>query len=773
MKIKGLKIYISFILTIIPFLTFSQILINEFCSKGSFLNSNNNECDWIELISTSDSINISEYYISDKISDLKKSSLPDFILDSGEVFLISLGDNTINSMSSIDSLDFFNSQFKLKKHETIFISDNNNNIIDSKLVEVGFFKLSEGRDVKNISNWVIYETPTPGYPNDILSFTAQLPPPRISKISGFYQNSFYLSVNYDSSATIRYTTNGDIPNQNSKVFLDSILIDSTSIISLRVFKNGYSPSQTIDRTFFINESTGLKVVSLITDSLNLWGDTSGIYAYGLNPGPPPYYSDANFCQDSYKYARVECFSEENEFIESGQIDLRINGGASRRYPQKTFKLNFRSKYSGNLNWNFLPSKPNIVSFNNIILRNGGSGLRMGLQNRINDGLISLISENSHVDVMGYEPCIVYINGIFWGQYALRENIDEHYIENNYNINSENVNIFSFRKGLINGSYEYFNIAFNSIMNAKPNNANFSDLVQSKINLDNFFDYFIIQTYIQNGDWFGGRNNTKCWQAESSKWNYVLYDTDQSYSRKFDSINAISFARSPYKLSTEGDTIDYSSRSSKLFNHILNNESLKCSFISRYTELINNIFHPSFFTEKLDSIKFKIEQIIPDHFSRWPLVNFSYDDWRINLDNYVQLNNDRFNSYTNDLQNEFYLDTINNITFNVFPKNTGYISFQSYNEYDFPHIKSFFKTNCANIIIAQTMSNNYVFSHWSNQNHVLSTEKELNINNINVDKVEVHFKKRNATDIADLAVKALFLLLLVIITLSAILSSKSL
>ena len=61
------------------------------------------------------------------------------------------------------------------------------------------------------------------------------------------------------------------------------------------------------------------------------------------------------------------YKEENEFIESGQIDLRINGGASRRYPQKTFKLNFRSKYSGNLNWNFLPSKPNIVSFNNIIL----------------------------------------------------------------------------------------------------------------------------------------------------------------------------------------------------------------------------------------------------------------------------------------------------------------------------------------------------------------------------------------------------------------------
>ena len=771
MKKKSLRIFILFILTISPFLTFSQILINEFSSKGSFLNSNNDECDWIELIIISDSINISEYYISDKISNLKKCSLPNYVLDSGEVFLISLDDDIINSMTIIDSLEYFNAQFKLKKNETIFISDSNDNILDSKLIEIGFFKLSEGRDVNNINNWVVYETPTPGYHNDTSSCIAQLPPPEIATISGLYNSSFYLTVNYDSSTTIRYTTNGDIPSQNSRIFLDSILIDSTSIISLRVFKNGYCSSYTIDRIFFINESKGLKVISLVTDSLNLWDDSLGIYSHGPNADSIWPFLNANFWQDSYKYARIECFSEEYEFIKSGQIDLRINGGASRTYPQKSFKLNFRSKYSGNLNWNFLSNKPDIVSFNNIILRNGGSGTTMGLHNRINDGLMSLISQNSNVDVMGYEPCILYLNGTFWGQYALRENIDEHYIENNYKLNSDSVNIISARKGLINGSNTWLNMAYNTIMNTNPSEVNFSSLVRSKINLDNYFDYFIIQTYIQNGDWYTGRNNLKYWQAQSSKWNYVLYDTDQSYSSKFDSVNSISFSRSPYKLNIDGDTIDYSSKHSRLFNHILNNKSLKCLFINRYIELVNNIFHPSSFKEKLNSIKLKIEHIIPDHFSRWPTDqlkdsqlfqseqegkgnfydyisdssnDFSYDDWIANLDNYIELNNYRFNSYINDLQNEFnleaiYLDTAN-ITFDLFPKNQGYISFQSYNEYNFPYIKSFVKTDCPNIITARNVSNDYTFSHWSTKNEILSTNAKLDITNLDVDEIELHFKE---------------------------------
>ena len=90
------------------------------------------------------------------------------------------------------------------------------------------------------------------------------------------------------------------------------------------------------------------------------------------------------------------------------------------------------------------TKPYITSLNNLILRNGGSF--RGRKNRINDGVISRLSQQTNIDVMGYEACALYINGIFWGQYAMRENIDEHYIEDNHGLNSDRINIVSKKRG---------------------------------------------------------------------------------------------------------------------------------------------------------------------------------------------------------------------------------------------------------------------------------------------------------------------------------------
>lgn len=734
------------IFLIFPFFSFSQLLINEFSSKGTFTNSNNNECDWIEIIATSPMVNLSDFFLSDNISNLNKTNLPNFFLDSGKVFLISLGDLTVDSLSVIDSLEFYNAQFKIKKSETIFISDVDGNIIDSKLVEVNFHTLSEGRNIYDQTSWVVYEKPTPGYRNDTTSCIAQLPPPILSKSSGMFDSSFYLHVLHDSSIIIRYTINGDIPNQNSNIYIDSILIDSTSIISLRSFKSGYCASKTIDRTFLINEELGgLKIISLVVDSNALWGDSLGIYVIGLNGDSTHPYTNANFWNDNYIYSRIEFFSETSEPIVSEEADLRINGGITRTYPQKSFKLNFRSKYSGNLDWNFLPNKPNINSFNNIILRNGGS--HWGKTHRINDGLISMLSQETNVDVMGYEPCVLFLNGTFWGQYGMRENIDEHYIEDNHSINSEDVNIISATKGVLNGSYEYFINVFDTITTSDPSSNFYSNLVDDKINIDNYFDYFIIETYIQNGDWHAGRNNVKFWQSASSKWNYVLYDTDQSYSNKFDSINSISFARNPYLLNSNGDTTDRSSIHSKIFNHILFNSDLKCRLITRYTELIENYFNPSVFEYQIELLKSKIEQIVPRHYLKWPINNFSYADWIISLSNYKQKNKERYNSYLFDLKEEFNLDDVHEISFNVKPEKSGYLSFSTYDEFEFPHKKVFFKTDCENIIKAKAFSNEYVFSHWSSANEVIDLNDTLDINNQILDEIDANFRECLISDIS--------------------------
>ena len=73
----------------------------------------------------------------------------------------------------------------------------------------------------------------------------------------------------------------------------------------------------------------------------------------------------------------------------------------------------------------------------------------------------------------------------------------------------------------------------SISNLNANDATFYNLLDTRFDIENYIDYFIIQTYIQNMDWLGiawGANNIKLWrpQRDNGKWRYVLYDTDAAF-----------------------------------------------------------------------------------------------------------------------------------------------------------------------------------------------------------------------------------------------------
>ena len=78
-------------------------------------------------------------------------------------------------------------------------------------------------------------------------------------------------------------------------------------------------------------------------------------------------------------------------------------------------------FTGDIDYTLIKKKPEITSYNNFNLRNGGQHT---WSDRIQDAIISRLAKNSNIDRMGYEPCIVYLNGAYWGLYGIREKIDE-------------------------------------------------------------------------------------------------------------------------------------------------------------------------------------------------------------------------------------------------------------------------------------------------------------------------------------------------------------
>ena len=90
----------------LPILGFSQIVINEFSSKGLYEYESSKTSDWIELINvSSNDLNISDYYLSDKTNNLLKWRLPNEIISPSQKILILCSGNNkserIRNWSSI------------------------------------------------------------------------------------------------------------------------------------------------------------------------------------------------------------------------------------------------------------------------------------------------------------------------------------------------------------------------------------------------------------------------------------------------------------------------------------------------------------------------------------------------------------------------------------------------------------------------------------------------------------------------------------------------
>ena len=64
---------------------------------------------------------------------------------------------------------------------------------------------------------------------------------------------------------IRYTIDGKIPDASSNLYTAPLQIDSTTVLRVRAFKDGYAPSITTTGTYFINEQIDLPVFSIATD----------------------------------------------------------------------------------------------------------------------------------------------------------------------------------------------------------------------------------------------------------------------------------------------------------------------------------------------------------------------------------------------------------------------------------------------------------------------------------------------------------------------------
>ncbi|MBI3233083.1 MAG: chitobiase/beta-hexosaminidase C-terminal domain-containing protein, partial [Bacteroidetes bacterium] len=310
---------------------------------------------------------------------------------------------------------YFHTNFKLSRNETLVLTDDKGNIVDSQ--NTGYLdSIYIKARIPDGNNWCITSTPTPNQSNNNqVCYNGLASPPQFSLKAGFYKGVQALALTSSNPAcVIRYTDNGNTPDRNSKLYTSKIVLTKSKVIKAICYDTTLKqlPSKIVTNTYFMNESITLPVVSISTDSSNLWDYYSGIYVYGPYADSVNFpYFGSNFWNEWEKPAHIEYFKPTKWGNQLFELDanISIQGNYSKGYPQKSFRVETRKELdSSYINYPLWPNR-HYTDVKNFHIRNAGidwSGCHM------RDDAMHRAADNTNIDIMETQACVLFLNGAY-------------------------------------------------------------------------------------------------------------------------------------------------------------------------------------------------------------------------------------------------------------------------------------------------------------------------------------------------------------------------
>ena len=661
---------------------FSGLMINEVCSsaKKSVTDAAGESPDWIELYNSTDKdMDISGVGLSDGKKNKFKFAFPDGTVIPADGYILVFCDDAVNEAEGE-----YHAAFKLSASgETVYLTHPDNSEIDSVEIPELDEDITWGRYANGSENFT-YLTYTPGETNDTAEDVTPVEAPVFSAEGGFYNDSFGLKLSDAYGSEILYTTDGSDPRTSKTVksYTDEIKIyNNTSDPNVYsaitdITLSGYkAPAQNVDKgivvravcktddgkfsevianSYFVGKTadyySDFKVISLATDSDYLFDKDTGFYMVGSNyrnlvSTGQFVLKDANDASNPTNY---NIHGKESEFPVSVQVfengkavyavnaAARLSGNWSRGFAQKSIRLYARSEYGDSkLRYEFIDGLTDvngdiIDEFDKVTLRNGGTDNQLL---HFRDLLIQELCADRAMAVQAGEPCIVFIDGEFWGFYFIREKQDADYVESHYGIDKDNVTFI--KNGELDDGSKELDQEYKDFLkwaaSADMKDALNYQKVCDALDVQSLIDMVAIETYINNVDWATEyMNNWIAWRATEpdesleyadGKWRYMLYDLDFS-ADYFDDARSLVGFDSLNNLYMGGDPYNFV----PMFYNLLNNEEFSQLFYDSYIEIMKNNFDPEKNSAKIDEFVDAYKEAITVTNTRFDQqwVNSSYD-----------------------------------------------------------------------------------------------------------------------------------------------------
>lgn len=611
-----------------------HVVINEVCSRNLslVLDGDGQDSDYIELYNPSyTAVPIGGFRLSDGDDTEAGYVLPDMMLAPRSYLLLfadSSGRGLVTCEDEEEDDDGFSVYLNFRlggRGETLALSDSTGRVIDRvevpKLaVDVSYARLADG--------WSVVRNGTPGGGNEALvpCVLPTLAAPVFSAESGFYEEPFFLELTAEAGETIYYTTDGTLPTVDSEKYTGPILIEDASgrenvyaAITGISREGDYQPEDEIDKGTLVravcvngagevSEAASqiyfagygedsaydrIKVMSIEAEPEDFFSEDRGIYMLGEDYREWKNYRqdmghsfEANYTHpDRTKERRVKItlFDENKNLTGEEKIGVRVRGGSSRNMRQKGFNFYARDEYG-----------EDILGLGAKMLRTSGSidtNVTM-LRDVFNQSLVS----EENLDTQTGEPCMVFLNGEFWGLYNLQARYGEEYYRERYGIAEDNLIVVKRETHVSVGEEEDL-LLYQDLLNyARTNDLSQPECYEAigeMMDIRSFIEQYCFEIYIGNSDW--PLNNVCCWRVREAdesgdnpyadgRWRFGVYDTDESTGIYKEGM--CTYDSNPF---TEEAHWAGSPFTTTLMSKLLANESFRQEFRRTFYAMINKNF----------------------------------------------------------------------------------------------------------------------------------------------------------------------------------------
>ncbi len=574
--------------TLNPNLTQPDLVINEFLAANVTTNGladeDGSQEDWIELYNRgTQPVNLADWSLSDDPALPGLWTFPARTLNPGQYLIVFASGKDRRPTSTSSNL---HTNFKLANGGEplgLYSPDSPRQLVS------GYNPFPEQRNDVSYGLDLLgalryFATPTPGAANGVSTIIGVVEPVHVNVNRGHFTTPFALTASCPTpGATLRYTTDGSEPTASSAVFPGSLQISNTTLFRVAAFKANHLPAKTLTHSYLFHlpeAFRSLPVVSIVTASNNLWGP-SGIMGFG-----PGY---RNVEQHGLAWEKPISLEWIKPADDSGfQVDcgIRIQGSDYNRdnstaASKFSFRLYFRSDYGpGRLNYPLF-ANTSVESFDGLVLRAGFNEqenpfIRDELHRRLSADMGQLAAHGN--------MAIVLVNGNYYTNssapqllpvYNPTERVHAEFFQEHLG----GSDVWDVVKppwqeggGAVDGTFT----DMANLVNYVDNVANVTSpadytTISAWLDLTNFVDYLVLNTYAGMGDWPNNNWRAGRDQAAGGIWRFVFWDAEWGMGI---------YGRSPTGINCFTDALNDSAEISRLYRSLRDSAEFRLLWADR-------------------------------------------------------------------------------------------------------------------------------------------------------------------------------------------------